>query len=212
MNLAKCYEAKGFAKRFEHLLTLMSDPKFLAMESVGNEIPFYVCPYMIAHNQQMKKDIANLKIQLMQKNIEVLEIDLYLLSLDILKERNILEKQNELESGIDKSALIQQLQSILDPGKHLKNKIIERIMDSDHNILFITGVAEVFPYIRLHKVLENMPSESHDKPAVFFFPGEYDATSESGSSLRLFGKMDDKHYRAFNIFDCLPSKEGSYAH
>lgn len=92
MNLAHCYEAKGFAKRFEHLLALMSDPKFLAMESVGNEIPFYICPYLIAQNEQMKKDIDNLKIQLMQKNIEVLEIDLYLLSLDLLKSEDILDE------------------------------------------------------------------------------------------------------------------------
>jgi hypothetical protein len=42
-----------------------------------------------------------------------------------------------------------------------------------------------------------------DKPTVMFFPGKYKESIENGTSLELFGILeDDKYYRAFNIFHC----------
>ena len=67
--------------------------------------------------------------------------------------------------------------------------------------MFITGVGEVFPYIRSHNVLNNLQSTAKDRPTVMFFPGEYTQSLETGASLDLFGRLhDDKYYRAFNIF------------
>jgi len=198
-------ESQSFARRFAHLLDLLSSPKFLAMEGLGNEIPFFICPFPIKQAAQMSKDIADLKVQLRQKRIDVLDLNLYHLSLEILKERGILDSIMQVEPDIDKSELYEQLQNVLDPEKHIVPQIEKHIQDSEHKILFITGVGEVFPYIRLHTVLNNMQKIKHSKPTVFFFPGEYNAANESGSTLSLFGIMDDKYYRAFNIFDCLPN-------
>ena len=198
-------ESQSFARRFAHLLDLLSSPKFLAMEGLGNEIPFFICPFPIKQAEQMSKDIADLKVQLLQKRIDVLDLNLYHLSLEILKERGILDSIMQLEPDIEKSELYEQLQNVLDPEKHIVPQIEKHIQGSEHKILFITGVGEVFPYIRLHTVLNNMQKISHRKPTVFFFPGEYNAANESGSTLSLFGVMDDKYYRAFNIFDCLPN-------
>ena len=69
------------------------------------------------------------------------------------------------------------------------------------DILFITGVGEVFPYIRSHTVLNNLQSTAKDHPTLMFFPGEYTHSLETGASLDLFGRLhDDKYYRAFNIY------------
>jgi len=71
----------------------------------------------------------------------------------------------------------------------------------EFDVMFITGVGEVFPYIRSHNVLNNLQSTAKDRPTVMFFPGEYTQSLESGASLDLFGRLhDDKYYRAFNIF------------
>lgn len=204
MNINRI-ESQSFAKRFAHLLDLLSSTKFLAMEGLGNEIPFFICPFPIKKAEQMSKDIADLKVQLLQRRIEVLEINLYHLSLKILRERGILEAIMEVEPTIGKDELYEQLQNVLDSEKHLVPQIEKHIRGSEHKILFITGVGEVFPYIRLHTVLNNMQKISHRKPSVFFFPGEYNAANESGSTLKLFGILDDRYYRAFNIFDCMPS-------
>ena len=197
-------ESQNFARRFTHLLDLLSSPKFLAMEGLGNEIPFFICPFPIKQAKQMSKDIEDLKVQLRNKGIDVLDVNLYRLSLKILEERDILDSIIQNEHTIDKAQLCELLQNVLDSENHLVPQIEKEVQDSQHKILFITGIGEVFPYIRLHTVLNNMQKISHNKPTVFFFPGEYNAANENGSTLSLFGVMDDKYYRAFNIFDCLP--------
>ena len=66
---------------------------------------------------------------------------------------------------------------------------------------FLTGVGEVFPYIRSHNVLNNLQSHAKLRPTVLFFPGRYVHSLEKGASLDLFGILhDDKYYRAFNVY------------
>ena len=75
------------------------------------------------------------------------------------------------------------------------------IAETPHDVLFISGVGEVFPYIRSHNVLNNLQSTAKEKPTVMCFPGSYTHSLEGGASLDLFSRLhDDKYYRAFNIF------------
>jgi len=76
------------------------------------------------------------------------------------------------------------------------------MIKSDFQVMFITGVSEVFPYIRTHNVLNNLQKTAKDKPTLMFFPGEYQHSLNIGASLVLFGKLqDNKYYSAFNIVD-----------
>lgn len=94
---------------------------------------------------------------------------------------------------------------MLDPEAHLVPNIATRLASATFDVLFLTGVGEVFPYIRSHNVLNNLQSTAQDKPTLMFFPGTYTHSLESGASLDLFGRLqDDKYYRAFNIFHCEP--------
>jgi hypothetical protein len=107
----------------------------------------------------------------------------------------------ETESGISKSELKDLLQGVLDPEHHLIPAIAEKMEEDEFEVMFITGVGEVFPYIRSHTVLNNLQSTAKEKPTIMFFPGEYNQSAEKGSSLNLFGKLlDDNYYRAFNIY------------
>jgi hypothetical protein len=68
------------------------------------------------------------------------------------------------------------------------------------DVLFISGIGEVFPYIRSHAVLNNLQSTAKEQPTIMFFPGEYTREIATGASLDLFGRLhDDKYYRAFDI-------------
>jgi hypothetical protein len=97
------------------------------------------------------------------------------------------------------------LQGVLDPETHLVPAIAAKMAEADFDVLFLSGVGEVFPYIRSHNVLSNLQSTAKDKPTVMFFPGAYTHSLEFGASLDLFEKFrDDKYYRAFNIFHCEP--------
>ncbi len=141
--------------------------------------------------------------QLSQTGVRVLEINLYDLSIEILKARGIWEQILEMEASVSKDQLKELLQGVLDPEAHLVPAMAAKLANTEFDVLFLAGVGEVFPYIRSHNVLNNLQSTAKEKPTVIFFPGDYTHSLESGASLELFGKLhDDKYYRAFNIYHC----------
>ena len=187
---------------FDHLFAIISSERFLKMEGLGNEVPFFICPFPPENAETMGKLGKNLIKQLALKGISVLKINLYDLSIELLQERGIWEQILETEQELSKDELKELLQGVLDPENHLIPAIAEKMAQVDFDVMFITGVGEVFPYIRSHTVLNNLQSTAKDQPTVMFFPGEYQHSLEEGASLDLFGILhDDKYYRAFNIFD-----------
>jgi hypothetical protein len=187
---------------YEHLLAVISSEKFLKMQGLGNEIPFFICPFDPGKAEKMNREVIGPLInQLAHMGIRVLRVDLFDLSIEILKKRGIWEQTLEAEADLSKSELKDLLQGVLDPEHHLIPAIAEKMQKDDFDVLFITGVGEVFPYIRSHTVLNNLQSAAKEKPTIMFFPGEYSQSAEKGSSLNLFGKLlDDNYYRAFNIY------------
>jgi len=195
-------ETSNIRDRFDHLFKLMSSTRFLNKEGLGNEVPFFICPFRVQETQEMYQAVKQLKTKLEQACIPVLEVNLYELSISILQNRGLLEKTIEVEKTITKPKLLEQLQMLLDTQKHLIPAISKLMQENEFQIMFITGVGEVFPYIRSHNILNNLQSTAKDKPTVLFFPGEYNTNESNGSTLKLFGLLEDKYYRAFNIYHC----------
>ena len=181
---------------FEHLNKVISSKWFLEKQGLNNEIPFFICPFKPEYQVQMNKLIIQLINKLDNSGVNVLMIDLFKISIEILEKRDLLEPSLSLE----KNRLISALRSVLDPQNHLIPKIKEIAMKEAFDVLFITGVGEVFPFIRSHNVLNNLQSAIKEEPTVMFFPGSYQHELATGASLDLFGKFtDDNYYRAFNI-------------
>ncbi len=194
---------QSLKERFSHLYTLISGERFLKKQGLGNEVPFFICAYAPQEAVDVGKYVKSLIKRLENSGIRVLHIDLYDLSVDLLKERDIWDRILDMERDISKEELKELLQGVLDPAEHLVPAIGFLMEKYPHDVIFLTGVGEVFPYIRSHNILNNLQSTAKDKPTVMFFPGEYTYSLESGASLDLFGRLhDDKYYRAFNIFQC----------
>ncbi|MDP8267563.1 MAG: DUF1788 domain-containing protein [Candidatus Tenebribacter davisii] len=184
----------------DKLPTIIASERFLKMQGLGKEVPFFICPYLPEDAIEMQKVIGQLIKKLNQQGVKVLEINLYDLSLEILKKRNLYDRIMQKEQFFTKDKLTELLQSVLDTEAHLIPAIAEKMQQSDFDVMFITGVGEVFPYIRSHNVLNNLQSTAKDKPTVMFFPGAYCHSLDKGASLDLFGRLhDDKYYRAFNL-------------
>ena len=195
--------AEPMQNRFEHLLAVISGDRFLTRKGLGNEVPFFICPFKPEEAIEMERIRRQLVKRLEQGGVRILEINLYDLSVEILKERGIWEQVLESEPSVSKEELKELLQNVLDPSEHLVPAIAGRMAATEFEVLFLSGVGEVFPYIRSHNVLNNLQSTAKEQPTVMFFPGAYTHSRESGASLDLFGKLhDDKYYRAFNIFHC----------
>ncbi|OGR05231.1 MAG: hypothetical protein A2511_09940 [Deltaproteobacteria bacterium RIFOXYD12_FULL_50_9] len=188
---------------FDHLLKVISSERFLQKQGLGNEVPFFICPFPAKDAVPMERMRHQLQNQLQQRGISILEINLYDLAIEILKQRDIWAQVVEMEKDVSKEQLKELLQGVLDSEAHLIPAIALKMAESPYDVMFIAGVGEVFPYIRSHNVLNNLQSTAKEKPTVMFFPGDYTHSLEEGASLDLFGRLhDDKYYRAFDIFHC----------
>ena len=194
-------ETQPLQERFQHLLSVISGDRFLRKQGLGNEVPFFICPYRPEESVEMERIRQQLTKSLNQAGVRVLEINLYDLSIDLLQKRGVWEQILEVEPSVSKEQLKELLQGVLDPEKHLVPAIAEKMAHTEFAVMFIAGVGEVFPCIRSHNVLNNLQSTAKEQPTVMFFPGAYTHSLETGASLDLFGRLqDDKYYRAFNIF------------
>jgi hypothetical protein len=189
-------------KRFQHLFDVIGSARFLNKQGLGNEVPFFICPFNPDEAVAMERTRMQLVNRLEHAGVKVLDINLYDLTIEMLKEREIWDQVLEAEPDVDKAEFMELLQGVLDTKDNLIPAIAEKMREATFNVMFLSGVGEVFPYIRSHNVLNNLQSTAKDQPTVMFFPGRYVHTLEKGASLDLFGRMhDDKYYRAFNIFD-----------
>jgi hypothetical protein len=186
--------------RFEHLLKVTSSQRFLKKQGLGNEVPFFICAYPPKDAAEMETIRAGLVNQLAARGVRVLDVNLYDISIALLQKEGIWERVLAEEASFSKDEMKELLQGVLDPEKHLVPEIGKLLSVQEFDVLFLSGVGEVYPYIRSHNVLNNLQSTAKDKPSVMFFPGTYTHGLATGASLNLFGILhDDKYYRAFNI-------------
>lgn len=216
-SMSRKISQQPLATRFEHLLGIISSQRFLEMKGLNNDLPFYICEFKAAEafemqrmQRQLVNSLASMSIDCLQgRGVRVLEVNLYDLSIELLKAREGSSDDSSLwdeiltvEPEVEKDALLELMQNVLGVEEYLIPAIGERLAGADYDVLFLSGIGEVFPYIRSHNVLNNLQSTAKGKPTVMFFPGEYRHSLQQGASLELFGLLhDDKYYRAFNIFE-----------
>ncbi len=148
---------EDLTKQEEHLFSVLSGKRFLQMEGLSNEVPFFIYPYDPEDALKVAQAKKRIKNKLATEHgISVREVNLYDLSVEILKERGVWEHVLELEPDQPKDDFRGLLQGMLDPQLHIAPAIRSRIDDGDFDIFFLTGIGEVFPYIRSHNVLNNL--------------------------------------------------------
>jgi len=200
--MKKNIKNSSIPERFDHLLNVIGNDRFLKMDSLNGEVPFFICDYKPSEQVQIVKLQKQLINRLEQNGIKVLEVNLFDLCVTTLKIEGDFEWYLKQEPSMEKSRLLEDFQSILDVENVIVPAIAKQLSENQYDVLFITGVGEVFPFIRSHNVLNNLQKTAKLQPTVIFFPGSYSHSLETGASLELFSLLrDDKYYRAYNIFD-----------
>lgn len=190
-------EHEKIKRDFTEILEITSSEKFLKMEGLSGEIPFWIAPYDIQYQDFCFQEITHLTIKLANSGIEALVLDLFDLSVEIIDQNIGLEKIFEVEKKRKKIKFKKALQSTLNIHERFIPLIAKKVDEANPRILMLRGVGAVYPFIRSHNVLNNLQSVITEIPTLMFFPGEY-----NGRALRLFHNLkDDNYYRAFNIFD-----------
>ncbi|WP_306307194.1 DUF1788 domain-containing protein [Alicyclobacillus acidiphilus] len=183
-------------KRLDKIIPKIREDKFLEGRGLGNEISFYVFDYPPEHELIVRDYVRHIMKEFSHdgSNRRIIEIDLYKTMIEIAKEKRIFERIFQIEDKQGKEALFRAMVNFAKPDVFLQ-KIREKVVD--HNVVLITGVGKVYPFVRSHNILNNLQEVLDKIPVIMFFPGTYD-----GLSLKLFNRMkDDNYYRAFRLVD-----------
>lgn len=171
----------------------ISDPSFLQNEGLSNEVGIHVFCYDPQDELVVQDYIRRLKNE---ANIpyRIIECDLYEIFLSLLEDKRVLKSVEGLEDKRGKDYLLSQLQKIATPDAFLaRMNYTPHIKGQD--VLFMTGIGKIHPFMRSHKMLDSMQHIFEDIPVVMFYPGTF-----NGQSLNLFNEFLDGHYyRAFNL-------------
>lgn len=170
----------------------LSDQAFLSNKGLANEVGIYVFCYDPADEMTVRAYFNHLKAQ-KDAPYRLIERDLNKIFLTICEEKRILSLIPNMEEKKGKAYLQQELQKIASPEAFVEKMKYEPHQHGD--VLVISGIGAVYPFMRSHKILDNIQHVFEDIPVLMLYPGTF-----NGQELNLFGKLLDGHYyRAFNI-------------
>lgn len=187
---------KNINERLDEIDEKIKEEKFIDGRGLGNEISFYIFDYDPKDELKVRDKVKSLHKRYNNQvhNRKIIEFDLYKMLLEAAKEKGIYEQMFKMEAERGSDALFQALTTFAQPELFLE-KIVAQV--DDHNVILITGVGKVYPFVRSHTILNNLQEKIDDKTVILFYPGLYD-----GQSLNLFNKfIDDNYYRAFQLVD-----------
>ena len=185
------------------IFRILSNDKFLAMEGLGNEVPFFVHTYDIADQVAMYRRVGELVKRLETSGVRTLLVSLYDMVVDHFKESGELEELFAFEPTVSKAEFQAEMHSYTNPEDLVRPYFTNRMNEDAYRLVLVYQVGEVFPFMRTHNVLNNLQTVVTDRPLVVFFPGEYETSPEMGFKLSLFGKFAGPYYRAFKLEDYL---------
>ncbi|MPM22464.1 hypothetical protein SDC9_68919 [bioreactor metagenome] len=189
---------KSLEERLDLIQTEIKKPSFRANKGLGNEVGYYVFDYPAEEELRVREHVKYLK----RKNnpdldgFELKVYDVYDIMLDFIESEGLLEAcyEMEVEDGMD--YLVESVSALLEMNEdhNYFSRYIEENTPEDA-VVFIVGIGKIFPFVRSHKILNNLHQVFDRVPVVLFYPGKYD-----GLSLMLFSEFkDENYYRAFEL-------------
>lgn len=170
----------------------LSDEAFLTNKGLSNEVGIHVFCYDPKEELTVREFFDTLK-ERRDVPYRLIECDLYKIFLEICAGKRILNSIPNMEQRKGKEHLLGQLQKVATPEAFVEKMKYEPHQKGD--ILLISGIGKVYPFMRSHKILDNIQHIFAEIPVLMLYPGSFD-----GQDLDLFGKFLDGHYyRAFNL-------------
>lgn len=186
-----------FQIRLNQVINKLTSPDFLSSNGLGNDIGFWIFDYPIEQDDLVMEYLNDTVIASLQSpphQLRVVHINLFEFLIELLKERNLLDKVIELQKKSGDQKTLDAIRPVLKEDK-LAQKLTSMINHDQTDMVILSGVASAYPLLRTHTLLSALHPFMQDTPLVMFYPGKYD-----GQSLRLFNTLEDDHYyRAFRL-------------
>lgn len=179
-------------ERLDQLRELIQEPDFLAGKGLSNEVNIRIFCYEAEEEMTVQHFAEQIRTD-QSLDCRLIECNLYKTFLSICDDLDITDAIPDMEESDGGIFLLEQLHSAIGEGEY-----IEKIQYSPHekgDVLMLTGVGDVFPFMRVHTLLEALQPYFSDIPILVLYPGEFD-----GHHLKLFNRLQpNDYYRAFNI-------------
>jgi len=183
-------------ERLNEILPRVTSDEFLQGKGIGNEIAFHIFDYLPEHELAVREHIQFLLKRIPQERpgTRVKHVDLLDFVVDHLRQRNLLDKAFVLQKQKGDAFLRKFMETILHPEK-LIGVFADFAHPGQHDLVLVSGVGSVYPFLRAHTLLNNLHTVMGKTPLVLFYPGRYDQ-----QSLKLFNRLNnDNYYRAFKL-------------
>lgn len=179
-------------ERLDKVRELIQDDDFLESKGLSNEVNIRIFCYdpedemAVRHFISQIKTDQGLRCNLVERNL----YEVFLAACDDLGIMDSIADMEEEDGGL---FLLEQLHAAIGDAD-----FVERIDYQPHNpgdVLLLTGVGEVFPFMRIHVLLEALQPYFPDIPILVMYPGAFD-----GHHLKLFNRLKpNDYYRAFSV-------------
>lgn len=162
----------------ENLEARIHQEGFTTPTGIGSEIPHFVFDYS-AEDEIIVRTYTEGLLKRTPLNIKEINLFEFLLSLFEDDLEDLVEMANE--DGVEE--LLLAIQPVLEDRHLLIDTFIEMVGEAD--LVFITGVGTVHPFIRSSHLLKKLSNHAYRTPLVLFYPGHF-----SGLDLRLFNRFN----------------------
>lgn len=179
-------------ERLDRVRTLIQDQDFLESRGISNEVNIRIFCYEAKDEMTVRHFVEQIKADQTLK-CHLIECNLFRTFLSICEDKRIIK-------GIPPKEEKKGKQNLLDELSHITTvqTFVEKIKYEPHkpgDVLMLTGVGEVFPFMRIHSLLEALQPHFSDVPILVLYPGGFD-----GYYVKLFDKLrPNEFYRAFNV-------------
>ena len=180
-------------ERLDELRKRIQTPDFLEGKGLSNEVNIRIFCYDPSDEMAVQHFIAQVTTD-QKMNCHLIECNLYRIFIDICNDLDIIDSIPEMEESDGSAFVLEQLYSAIGDNEFI-SKMRESIgTTKTGDVILLTGVGDVFPFMRVHKMLEAMQPYFSEIPILVMYPGSFD-----GSAVRLFRMLPpNPYYRAFN--------------
>lgn len=180
-------------ERLDKLRQIIQEPDFLEGRGLSNEVNIRMFCYDAADEMAVQHFTSQI---VTDQNLKcnIVEYNLYKIFLEICSDLDILDSIPEMEQEEGSEFTLEQIHSAIGENEFIA-KMQEYGERKPGDIVLLTGIGDVFPFMRVHKMLEAVQPHYTDVPILVMYPGKFD-----GSYVRLFNKLTpNQYYRAFNV-------------
>jgi hypothetical protein len=161
---------------------------------LGNEIGFYVFDYPAEHELVVREHLQLITQKLQQRGRSFASINLFNCIIELLQQRNLLQRAFQLQQERGDEALFNALKGPLEQNR-MADFIADKVNLEQSQFILLHGLGSAWPMIRGHGLLNALHAKVGAVPTVLFYPGEYD-----GAMLKPFGRIEsNNYYRAFKL-------------